>query len=403
MKIGIITNLYPPYARGGAENVIVRTVGQLMAMGHEVFVITGHPKELGERVVCDASSTERIYRFFPRNLYFTLDDFRYPWLIRLGWHIQDAFSWHGAEHVRSILREEEPDVVITHNLKGIGLNIPSVIRDLCIPHIHVVHDLQLLIPSGLLMFGQERPHVLARLAYAVYQRVCATKIGNPDVVLFPSEYLKQAYEEKRFFTKSDCRLMRNPAPAYAFVPKERRPQGEVKLLFAGQLGYHKGIRFLLETLSSLEDPFRLYVAGTGPLKKEVEAYAQKDKRIVCLGYTPPEELAHVFGVVDGLVMPSLCYENSPTVIYEALIAGIPVLASRIGGVGELLSEGKTGMLFTPGDREDFLRVFRRFSKEKEAFSERRQEIRASVSEYALDRYAQRLEEVILELQQKRTS
>ncbi|MDQ5952614.1 MAG: hypothetical protein QG626_743 [Patescibacteria group bacterium] len=53
MKIGIITNLYPPHTRGGAENVIVRTVGQLLALGHDVFVITGQPKRLGGAVTLD--------------------------------------------------------------------------------------------------------------------------------------------------------------------------------------------------------------------------------------------------------------------------------------------------------------------------------------------------------------
>ena len=47
MKIGIVTNLYPPFARGGAENVIVRTVEQLLGLGHDIFIITGQPKNQG--------------------------------------------------------------------------------------------------------------------------------------------------------------------------------------------------------------------------------------------------------------------------------------------------------------------------------------------------------------------
>lgn len=400
MKIGIITNLYPPYARGGAENVIVRTVGQLMAMGHDVFVITGHPKELGAKRVLDRSSTERIYRFFPKNIYFMLDDYRHRWGTRLLWHIRDAVSWHGAEHVRAILRDEQPDVVITHNLKGIGLNIPSVIADLNIPHVHVVHDLQLIVPSGLLMFGEENQSWYAEAAYAAYRFLCRQKFGNPDLVIFPSKYLKEVYESEKFFAKSERVVMQNPAPNYAKNDRKGRVGGPFKVLFVGQLGVHKGVRFLLDVLKRTPGDARLYVAGSGPLKEEVETRAKEDKRIVFLGYTPPEELANVLGVVDALIVPSLCYENSPTVIYEALMAGVPVIASRIGGVGELIKEGETGMLFTPGDEQDLLRVAKVMNEKKEEFAARREEIRASVEPYALEAYARKLTEMLQETKEK---
>ncbi len=390
MKIGIITNLYPPYARGGAENVIVRTVGQLMSMGHEVFVICGHPKKLGSAITLDGSSTERVYRFFPKNAYFTLDDGKYPWLTRLLWHVIDAFSWHGAEHVRTILRDEEPDVVITHNLKGLGLNIPSVIADLKIPYVHVVHDLQLIIPSGLMMFGAEKEPWYAKPAYAVYRALCRMKFVYPNIVIFPSRYLEEMYMCRGFFAKSRIVVMPNPAPKYKALSKSGRTGGPLKLLFAGQLGSHKGIPFLLDALAKLSIDVRLYIAGTGPLQKQVEIAAQKDKRIIYLGYTLPDELMNVFGVVDTVVVPSLCYENSPTVIYEAFMAGIPVIASRIGGVGELIQEGKTGYLFTPGDTEAFLQAVKKVDEEKMQFAERREEIRATMHEYELDRYCENL-------------
>lgn len=394
MKIGIITNLYPPFIRGGAEAVIVRTVGQLMAMGHDVFVITGHPKELGTKSVLDQSSTERIYRFFPKNFYFTLDDFKHHWLTRFFWHIRDAISWHGAEHVRAILRDEQPDIVMTHNLKGIGLNIPSVLVDLNIPHVHVVHDLQLIVPSGLVMFGKEKGNICTRAAYATYRFICRQKFASPHLVIFPSQYLKNMYDGYRFFPKSERMVMPNPAPNYEENTRKGRSGGPLKLLFVGQLAAHKGIGFLLDVLSEYKEDVRLYVAGAGPMKEEIELTAANNKRIVFLGYTPPEELANVFGVVDALVVPSLCYENSPTVIYESLMAGVPVLASRIGGVGELIKEGETGLLFTPGDKDDLCRVVREMNIRKDEFAQKREQIRASVSGYVLEAYANDLTETL---------
>ncbi len=392
MKIGIITNLYPPHARGGAETVIVRTVGELLALGHDVFVITGQPKSEGKGIILDRSSTERIYRFFPQNVYFTLDDYKFPWIVRLLWHVIDTFSIHGAGVVRKVLTNEQPDIVITHNLKGLGLSIPKVLREKSIPHIHVVHDLQLVVPSGLIMFGKEKTSWYVRPFYKIYQLICRAKIRNPDLVISPSHYLEHMYKEAGFFSGTDLVVMPNPAPKYPKVSTNMRADGPLKLLFVGQLSHHKGLSFLVSAIARLPFEVRLLVAGDGILRRWIEQRSEVDKRITYLGYMPPEELIKVFGVVDALAVPSLCYENSPTVIYEGLQAGVAVIASRIGGVGELVEEGKNGFLFTPGDIDDFERAIRALDERKNEFAANRESLRSTMSEYTLDKYAKRLVE-----------
>jgi glycosyltransferase involved in cell wall biosynthesis len=153
MKIGIISNLYPPFTRGGAEMIVTRTVGALATLGHDLFVISAQPRRLGQKITEDRSSgAERIYRFFPSNIYFTLDDFHHSAPVRAIWHLIDLFSARAGESVATICEWERPEAVITHNLKGLGLSVPRALQALKIPHIHVVHDLQLIRPSGL--FGQ---------------------------------------------------------------------------------------------------------------------------------------------------------------------------------------------------------------------------------------------------------
>ncbi len=391
MKIGIVTNLYPPHARGGAENVIIRTVEQLIVMGHDVFIITGQPKSQGAGPTLGTLSIERIYRFFPRNIYFTLDDHKYPWIVRLFWHIIDAFSGHGASIVTKILEEEKPDVVITHNVKGIGLKIPKAIQRLGIPHIHVMHDMQLVTPSGLKMFGEERDPWYTRPAYAAYRMLCRARLGKPSLVLSPSRFLIDEYHKAGFFKHIEVRFLPNPSPMVTNIVRDAvRLAGPMRLLFIGQLGIHKGLSFLLDAFAKYDGEARLSIAGGGQLRSLVEERAKYDKRIVHLGYTPPEEVMKFIAKVDAVVVPSLCYENSPTVIYEALSIGVPLIASRIGGVGELIQDGKTGYLFTPGDEPDFLRVLRLMDNEKEQFAARAGVLRESVAPYEISLYTERL-------------
>lgn len=391
MLIGIITNLYPPYARGGAEMVLVRTVGELLAQGHEVFVIAGQPRSAGKGVMRDASSGERIYRFFPRNVYFSLDDHRHAWPIRILWHLIDTFFSSAPRQIRSILQEERPDIVITHNLKGIGLNVPRMLRELDLPHVHVVHDLQLIFPSGLLMFGHETPHWALRIPHALYQNICRRLFRSPDVVIFPSTYLEQQYRTHRFFPQSTLIHLPNPAPNYppiAHVPRDGHEP--LTLFFIAQLVEHKGIALLFAALAKCRVPLRLFIAGDGPLARWVAHMAAQDPRVTYMGYTQQEEVCKIFGVVDAMVVPSLCYENSPTTIYESLQMGVPVIAARIGGVGELVEEGKNGVLFTPGDVHDLTRAIEDLSTRRREFAGRREAIRASVAAHALPLYTAHL-------------
>src|SRR3989338_1428361 len=392
MKIGIITNLYPPYARGGAEVVITRIVTELLVLGHDVFVLPTRPYggffTLFPRL--EDESSERIYRFNPLNLYHSLYDFRFPKIVRLLWHVIDMFNPVGARAVARILREEQPDVVITHNLKGIGLPISRAVRRAGFFHVHHVHDVQLGVPSGLILAGHERLSGVMRLAEYCYARVCRFIMGSPNVVLMPSRFLETFYRARGFFKKSKVVVMPNPAPNLRPLPRGERVSGPLRILFVGQLVEHKGIQLLMEGLKTWDVPFELSIAGDGPLHDWVQETARADKRLIYVGYSSIDQLLQLFRMADVLVVPSLCYENSPTVIYEALQSGLPVVAADIGGVAELITEGENGFLFTPGDTQALLRALKQADERKEALYANASAIQATVAPHAMHNYIERL-------------
>jgi len=398
VKIGIITNLSPPYQRGGAEYVVVRTVEALIDMGHDVFVVSGRPRQKSNQGEFDQNTSERIYRFFPWNVYFVLNDHKFPWIIRLLWHVLDTFCPCGGRRIGKILDQEEPDIVITHNLKGIGLSIPRAIQKRGVPHVHVMHDLQLLIPSGLTIAGQERRSFMTQRFYSLYRAICRWAFKTPDLVLYPSHYLQEQYERSGFFRDAETMVMQNPAPDFRPIVRTARIPGPLRLLFVGQLEEHKGIISLLDAFEQLEIPAQLIIAGEGTMREEVKRRAKMNKRISYLGYISTTQLINCLGMADALVVPSLCYENSPTVIYESLEAGIPVLASDIGGVGELVQDGRNGYLFTPGSLEDMVEKITLMDAKKDIYFRSQEDIRRTVAPYALKMYGRtlvkKLEEII---------
>src|SRR3989344_6515207 len=115
MKICIISSIYEPYVRGGAEVVVERTVSGLQNSGQDVVLIT-----LGQKNGIQRSGRLTIYRIKPFNIFSFLEINKYPFWFRLLWHPLDIFNVFGARLVKKILLKEKPDAVMTHNLKGIG-------------------------------------------------------------------------------------------------------------------------------------------------------------------------------------------------------------------------------------------------------------------------------------------
>jgi glycosyltransferase involved in cell wall biosynthesis len=134
--------------------------------------------------------------------------------------------------------------------------------------------------------------------------------------------------------------------------------------YLGQLAPHKGIHVLIDALASLPTaPLSVRIYGDPtPHQRYVGSLhrkARKDPRITFHGAYRHEQVYEILSQLDAIVVPSLWYENSPLVIQEAQAAHVPVLASRLGGMRELVADESVGLLFEPGDAGDLARQLRR--------------------------------------------
>jgi glycosyltransferase involved in cell wall biosynthesis len=135
-------------------------------------------------------------------------------------------------------------------------------------------------------------------------------------------------------------------------PATRRPPGEAaSLLNVAALAEKKGHVHLLEALTRLPGA-RLTIVGDGELRGDLERTAAElgvADRVAFTGEQPKEEVARLMRGADLFVLPSLA-ENLPVVLIEAMASGLPSVATRVGGVPEMLDE-RTGVLVEPGDAE----------------------------------------------------
>jgi glycosyltransferase involved in cell wall biosynthesis len=119
-------------------------------------------------------------------------------------------------------------------------------------------------------------------------------------------------------------------------------------LFVGRLSAEKGISVLMQAAELIGDGVALRVAGSGPEEQSLNAV----QGVTALGALGSEAVRSEMELAMALVMPSIWYENFPRTLVEAYACGLPVIASRLGAMAELVVDGETGLLFEPGNVDD---------------------------------------------------
>ncbi|MFH1142090.1 MAG: glycosyltransferase, partial [Candidatus Uhrbacteria bacterium] len=202
--------------------------------------------------------------------------------------------------------------------------------------------------------------------------------------------------DRHFFPNSHTIVLPNPTPEFGGVAR-KETSGPLKLLSLASLEEHKGLAWLLEVLRAVEAPFELTIAGNGSLNAHAKNLSVIDQRFKFFGSFSKDEEVELLSTSDGLIVSSLCYENSPTVIYEALSCGVPVVASNIGGITELIEEGENGYLFEPGNGSDLLKQLQKIEHKRKEWFDRQDEIRMAISKNAMTHYLDKLEKVMKSL------
>lgn len=350
MKVCYISNLYPPNTVGGAGQVVFRQAKARAAAGDEVHVITAVPP--AARI--SRTSIEEgvvVHRLIVPNFFFYTQLAEHCAPIRFLWHLRDWFQGCGGRSVRVLVETIKPDEVHTHNLMGIGFLIPRAIQSLGIKHIHTLHDVQLVHPSGILPAHYEDDSFFVRM----HMKLMKWLFASPDVIISPTAFLKDFYQKRGFFLKSDWQVRPNFIEEAAAV--HARPLKS--FAYVGTLSEHKGVKVLLDAWREYDDPgAELHIAGCGPLHDVVEQAAAADDRIQVDGLLTKDKLQRLYKKTDALIVPSVCIENRPNVIAEALAHGIVIIASESGGIPEMLKDVSRCSLVLPNDPAALLSAMR---------------------------------------------
>lgn len=339
MRILVVHNRYQQ--AGGEDSVVRAEVSLLRSKGHEVDVL----EEDNDSIV--------------------------GWGASVKTSLQCIYSFSEARKVQERIRRFKPDLAHIHNFfPRLSPSVHSACYAAKIPVVQTLHNYRLLCPAATFLrdgkvcedcLGKTIPWPAVQHGCYRQNRLASAAVANMLAVhrafgtwsRTVSRYIALTQFSRDKFIAGGW-----PGDKIAVKPNFVDPDPGMGTgngdyaLFVGRLSEEKGIRTLLDAWSLLSTSHRLKIVGEGPLAPLVKDASAMGSGIEWLGGRSKDEVLALMANATFLIFPSTWYETFGLVIIEAFSVGLPVIASRLGAMAELVSDGETGLLFTPGRSDD---------------------------------------------------
>jgi len=356
---------------GGSERYMFECAELLKSKGHEVAFFSMQdernlPSEFDKYFVSNIEYAGTRFGYRIRNLARTV--------------AKTVYSLESKRKIASLIRDTKPDIAHLHMISHqISPSILHTLRAMNVPVVQTTHEYKLICPNYRLYLDREAK-VCERCLGGKYYRagvnrclkdsLLASSLAcfamylhkamriyerNVDLFLAPSNFLAKKLVEAGVPSEKVRYL-----PYYIDIESyEPNYAPSAYAICYGRLAPEKGLMTLLRAASIVPE-LDLVIAGEGPEKEKLEKQVSEQQigNVRFVGYKQGDELRNLVRDASFVVLPSEWYENSPLVTYEAFAMGKPVIASRIGGIPELVDERETGLLFEPGKAEELAKKMR---------------------------------------------
>lgn len=355
MKILIVHSLYAPHIGGGAEVVVRQLAEGLQARGNKVVVLaTGPEPGLNPEHI----SNVRVYRAGLSNLYWHFTQAKPNPLLRLGWHYRDRYNRSMRHYVREVIEHEEPDLVLCNNLVGWSRSAWDEISAAELPIVQVLHDLYLLCPKDT-MFNKGRSCERQCGLCSAFRHSHAQASLQVSAVIGVSRFVLGRITAEGFFGRASQHVVYNCIDVDMSRSASPRPHhsGLLRFGYIGTLSENKGVSWLIEQFQALSIDATLQIAGRGKLDYEAKLKKLADPtKVKLVGYQPSERFMRD---IDVLVIPSIWAEPFGLVAVEGCAQDLPIIATDMGGLPEIIQDNVNGLLCSPSDPESLGRAMLR--------------------------------------------
>lgn len=316
------------------------------------------------------------------------------------------------------LEDFKPDIVHVNLFqRQLTYSVIEACKEKNIPVVQTAHDLQAVCPaSAMLCNGTICEKCLNNSKYNCFKSRCvknsklksllssieATKYKKRqvydmfDMILPPSNFVGNMI--KKDGVKTEIKTLPNFVDTEFFNPKGNEDDDYV--FFFGRLSIEKGIINLVKAFSK-QQYGKLLIAGDGPEKENIVKYINDNNlndRVQLLGFVSHDQVKEYISKCSFVVLPSIWYENCPYSILETFAMGKPVVGSRIGGIPELIEDGKNGFLYEYNDIDKLSKILEDLFKDTELRKKLGVESRKMAEDkYSINKYYEKLMNIYKEL------
>ena len=375
MRVLLVNKFH--YRKGGSETYYFAVADALKELGHEVHFFA---MEDENNLPCEDSDL-----FVPNR------DYNGPTspVAKASAALSIIYSQESKRRFQTLCKRVRPDVVhmnLVHRQITLSILDAPYIRENHVPVLWTAHDYIGVCPSYTMLDGAGNvcdACLPGRFSNCLRRRCVKGSAAKSGLGAVEGEFLKltRAYRKiDRIICPSKFLMGKMVEGGFPpeqlvwmpnFITRETAdaidgvagPASDAPyFIYFGRLSAEKGVEVLIkafaEAVSELPIGWRLKIVGTGPEEERLRAFAEKSaasQAIDFLGFKTGDELRSLIKGARWSVVPSTWRENMPYSIVESLAAGTPVIGSEIGGISELVQDGKTGLIFSPGDSDGLSR------------------------------------------------
>jgi glycosyltransferase involved in cell wall biosynthesis len=343
LRVLTVATTFPAEEGDGTPGFVLSLARALQA-DHDVVVVVPRVRGAARREVIDGVRVRRV-AYFPSRIECLADGAILPNLKAHPWRVLEVptLLLGLLAVVLRLARQGRPDVLHAHWILPGGLIAAVVGAVLRVPYVLTVH--------GADAYALRGP-VARRLKRVVLARAAVVTAVSQDIAGRLGEQVPAA----------DVTPMGVDVAAVARAVGKHDPD-PTGVLFVGRLVEKKGVDVLLEAVAEVP-AVHLTVIGDGPLRGDLERRAEGlglGERVAFLGQQPSDEVMRHLARALALVVPSTVasdgdQEGTPVILLEAMAAGTPIIASRLGGIAEQVVHAETGVLVSPGSVEELARA-----------------------------------------------
>ncbi|MDF1521090.1 MAG: glycosyltransferase [Brevefilum sp.] len=389
MKILFLTHQFFPEYQTGTERFVLNNALMAQKFGNKVKVVT---YSYYENAFYDQEIHGILYKeFFYEGIPVLAFKFkRIPENINLVLENKNLSPF-----AKSVLEVEAPDIIhVGHSMRmhefiwsAINLGIPYIITStdffLLCPKINLTPD------KFSLCSGPKGGKACAKLCPELDRKFISRRLEaaekilkNAKDIVAPSEFVAQIYKQE--FPILSFEIIPHGIRYHFIKNNDRVYDKESKITFGylGNLIYHKGVHVLLSAFKSIEtknSSLKIYGFGQQKFIKKLKEISNNDKRVSFQGLFASEKLGNVLSDIDVLINPSISYETYSFTLHEALACDVPVIASNIGVMGEVIVNNFNGFTFSPGDALDLAHRMEEIIKNPAILNDLKQNIKNQIT------------------------